>query len=274
MTAKLIKIYSQNNDYQYIETLRRNREKRHQGGEFFLEGVRPINQALRYHWRITAFVYARDKELSGWARDILRASRAARHYEMPPTLLQELSNKEETSELMALAEIPTDDTARIPLAPQFTVLVFDRPSSPGNLGSIIRSCDALGAQGIIVTGHGVDVYSPEVISASTGSFFAVPVVRKPSAQALLPWIAAIRAQLGDLRIVGTDEHGKTDIAHHDFTRPTMLLVGNETWGLSNAYRELCDVMARIPMVGSASSLNAACATSIVLYEIARQRTSV
>lgn len=271
MPAKVIQIYTKNNDFQYIETLRRNREKRHQSHEFFIEGVRPINQALQHGWQVNAFAYAREAKLSGWARDILRDSRAKRHYAMPDALLTELSGKEETSELLALVEMAPDDFTRIPVCARLLVVIFDRPSSPGNLGTLIRSCDALRVDGLVITGHAVDLYSPETISATTGSFFALPVVRKSSITQLLPWFENVRQQLGTLQIVGTDEKGAVDIDQHDFTTPTILLVGNETWGLSKAYQELCDVMARIPISGSASSLNVACATSIVLYEIDRQR---
>ena len=274
MPPKLIKLYTQNNDFQYIETLRRNREKRHQQREFFIEGVRPINQALRYRWQINAFAYARDITLSGWARQILAESRAKRHYEMPPALLKLLSQKEETSELLALVEMPADDFQRIPTRAQLLVVVFDRPSSPGNLGTLIRSCDALGVDGLVITGHAVDVYDPETISATTGSLFALPVVRKSSYQALRPWIDDLRQKWGAVQIVGTDEKGAVTLDQHDFTIPTILLVGNETWGLSKAYQEWCDTMVSIPMAGAASSLNVACATSIVLYEIDRQRRTL
>jgi TrmH family RNA methyltransferase len=271
LARKLINIYTKNDQFQYIETLRRNREKRHRSGEFFIEGVRPINLALQHHWQINAFVYAHDVKLSGWARDILHNSPAPRHYVLPHALLQELSQKEDTSELLALVAIPPDDVNRISLHRPFTAVVFDRPASPGNLGTLIRSCDAFGVAGVIVTGHAVDVYSPETISASTGSFFAVPVIRLGSSTDLLPWLAELRNQFGAVNVVGTDEKGEVEISQHDFTLPTVLLAGNETWGLSKAFLELCDTVTRIPIAGSASSLNVACATSIVLYEINRQR---
>lgn len=271
MPPKLITIHSRNDQFQYIETLRRNREKRHRGGECFVEGVRPINLARQHGCPIAAYVYATDAPLSGWAQDILAASTAQRHYAMPHALLRELSQKADTSELLALVTIPPDDLARIPLRAPFTVVVCDRPASPGNLGSLIRSCDALDVAGVVVTGHAVDLYSPEVIAATTGSFFAVPAVRLPSVSALEPWIATVREQLGALQVIGTDESGAVDLDQHDFAPPTLLLIGNETWGLSNAAQAICDTMIRIPMHGSASSLNMACATSIVLYEIDRQR---
>lgn len=271
MKPRIIKINSENADFQHAETLRRNRVKRQRHGEFFLEGVRPINLALQYEWTIRAFLYSRERKLSDWARDILARSQAQVHYELPIPLLEKLSNKAEPSELLALVTMPEDDLARIPLREAMLVVVFDRPGSPGNLGTIIRSCDALGAAGLVVTGHGVDLYDPETISATTGSLFSLPVVRLPSQKELLPWFDGVRQKLGALQIVGSDEKGTEEIAEHDFRGPTALVVGNETWGMSAAYRELCDSIVRIPIEGAASSLNVACATSILLYEVGRQR---
>jgi len=269
--AQITPIYSENSTFQMLETLRRKREKRHALRLFSVEGVRSINQALRYHWPIAAFVYAPKRALSDWARNILAASTADIHYELPIELFATLSGKTEPSELIALIRIPDDDPARIPIHEKLRVVVFDRPASPGNLGTLIRSCDALGVDGVIVTGHAVDVYDPETISAATGSLFAVPVVRLASQAPLMAWLTQVRTQLGACQLIGTDENGTVAIDQHDFTGATVLVVGNETWGMSASYRQACDVIVKIPMLGSASSLNVANAASIVLYEIDRQR---
>jgi 23S rRNA (uridine2479-2'-O)-methyltransferase len=151
------------------------------------------------------------------------------------------------------------------------VVLFDRPASPGNLGSLIRSCDALGVDGVLVTGHATDVYDPECVRASTGSLFCVPVVRIHQQDVLTNWLAAFRQRWPRVQQVGADEQGPCRLDAHDFQPPTLLLLGNETWGLSAAYRAQCDVLVHIPMQGAASSLNVASAGSILLYEIARQR---
>ncbi|MFE0591307.1 TrmH family RNA methyltransferase [Micromonospora echinospora] len=152
-------------------------------------------------------------------------------------------------------------------------VVFDRPTSPGNIGTLVRSADAFGASGVIVTGHAADVYDPKAVRASTGSLFALPVIRVPSHQAVLSWVADVRADGIDMSIMGTDERGILDAAQYDFTQPTLTLIGNETTGLSSGWREACDQLVRIPMFGSASSLNAATAATVVLYESARQRAA-
>jgi tRNA G18 (ribose-2'-O)-methylase SpoU len=268
---KVVKIYSENDVFQNLEALKRNRDKRNKLKEFLFEGVRNINNAIQYNRQINSFIYSPEKKLSNWASEILNNSNAKFHIELPLKLLEKLSNKEEASELLATAQIPKDDLAMIPDKNNFTVLVFDRPASPGNLGTLIRSCDALGADGLIVTGHAVDVYDPETISATTGSIFAVPVVRLPSHKELLPWITQLQKKNKSVQIIATDEMGTVAIQDHDFKKPTILLVGNETRGLSTAYKEMSDVLVKIPMKGSASSLNVSNAGSIVLYEISRQK---
>ena len=271
MKPRIVKIFSANNDFQYVETLRRNRIKRQHNHEFFVEGVRAINLALKHHWHIRAFLYAREHKLSDWAENILRQSQTETHYEVSSSLLEKLSDKEETSELLAVVRMPDDDLARIPVHERLLVVIFDRPASPGNLGSIIRSCDALRVDGLIITGHSVDVYDPETIRASTGSFFSLPFVRLPSQKELRPWFDIVRERIGSFQIVGSDERADRAIDAHDFTKPTVLIVGNETWGMSASYKELCDAIVKIPIYGSASSLNVASATTIVLYEVDRQR---
>jgi TrmH family RNA methyltransferase len=149
--------------------------------------------------------------------------------------------------------------------------LFDRPTSPGNIGSIIRSADAFGAGGMIVTGHAADVYDSKCVRASTGSIFALPTVRVPSHREVMTWLDGQRERGRPVQVVGTDEQGDMDIFDFDLTKPTLLLVGNETAGLSVAWRDLCDHMVSIPMTGTASSLNAANAATAALYEASRQR---
>lgn len=267
----VVRVFTKNSDFQYIETIRRNRVKRNKAGEFFVEGVRSIDQALNSGWQINAFIFSREKRLSKWAEGIIAGSQAKKHYELAAHLLEELSLKEEPSELLALVEIPPDSLSRIRQRANPLVLVLDRPIRPGNIGSVIRSCDAFGVDGLVITGHSADLYDPETIRGTTGSFFSLPSVRLPSHKELTPWIDQQKQQPGGLQVVGTSAKASTLIQDFDFTSPILLVAGNETHGLSENYRELCDAMVTIPMIGSASSLNLASAVSIMLYEIDRQR---
>jgi len=267
---KVIKITKENAEFQILNALKTNREKRNKLG-FLFEGVRNINNAIKYGWKINSFLYSSEKGLSHWASDILKNSKAETHYDFSLKLLEILSNKEETSELLAIAEIPKDDFKKIAIKENPLIVIFDRPSSPGNLGTIIRACDALGVDGLVITGHAVDVYDPETISATTGSLFSLPIVRVQSQKELMEWIEEMKNKYPSLEIIGTDEKGTETIYEHDFKNPTILLAGNEKAGLSAGYKEMADTMVKIPMQGSASSLNVAVATSIILAEVNRQR---
>ena len=270
--AKTLTITTRNASFQQWQALLTNRTKRQRSGEFLVQGVRPITVALEQGWEIRALLHPDRQPLSRWCRDLLdRAD--ARRVALAPELMRELSGKEEESpELLAVVAQPADDLARLPAGPAMLVVVFDRPKTPGNIGTLIRSADAFGASGVIVTGHAADPYDPKAVRASTGSLFAVPVVRVASHREVLDWVAAVRADgLPQVQIIGTDEHGDVDVAEHDLTGPTLLLVGNETHGLSKGWQEASDRMVRIPIVGAASSLNAAAAGTVALYEAARQR---
>jgi tRNA G18 (ribose-2'-O)-methylase SpoU len=259
----MLRVSTRNARFQQWQALLANRNKRQRAGEFLVQGVRPINLAVQHGWDIRALLFDADRALSKWARELLDTV-AATQVAMAPELLRELGElDEDVPELIAVVGLPPDDLDRIP---QTLAVVFDRPKTPGNIGTLIRSADAFGASGVIVTGHAADVYDPKSVRASTGSLFAVPVVRVASHREVLDWAAG-------MTVVGTDETGDVDVDEHDLTRPTLIAIGNETTGLSSAWREACDRIVRIPMSGSASSLNAATAASVMLYEAARQRRS-
>ena len=247
-----------------------NRAKRHQRASFVVQGVRPISQAVEHGWPLRALLVNGSVPLSTWARDVLRRSSAERHV-IDPDLLAQFGQQEHCPELVAIAEMPTDELSRIGTRSGLVVVV-DRPTQSGNLGSIIRSADAFGADGVVVTGHGVDPYEPAGVRATTGSLFALPTVHAPAPAAVVDWAAEA---MPGAQIVGTDENGEAITADTvDLTRPTILVLGNETRGMSQAWRAACHQVVRIPMAGAASSINVANAGSILLYEAHRQRTAV
>ena len=269
--ASVLRVSTRNARFQQWEALLSNRAKRQRTGEFLVHGVRPITLAARHGWRFRALIYDAGRPLSQWARALLRDVPAIK-VSMAPALLAELGEKEEGSpELVAVVEMPGGGLDRIEAGHDFLGVLLDRPASPGNVGSIIRSADALGAHGVIVAGHAADVYDPRCVRASTGSLFTLPVIRTPGPGEVAAWVTALRARGCPIVLAATDERGDRDVFDFDFTQPVLLLAGNEGTGLSAAWRELSDVVVSIPMAGAASSLNAANAASIFLYEASRQR---
>jgi len=272
--TRVLKVSTPNAAFQRLDVLRRNRTKRRRHGEFLIEGVRAINAALAGGWSVRSLCYARGRSLSRWAVSVLESSTSATRLEIEPGLFEQLTEKQEVPELLAVLAMKQDSLDRIRVGADMLIVIVDRPSNPGNLGTLIRSCDAFGADGVIVTGHGVDLYDPSVIRASVGSFFAVPCVALASHRDVAAWMAELRRSYPELALVGTSAHASEAIRDFRWGKEVVLVVGNETDGLSHAYRELCESVVKIPMRGAPTSLNAAVAASIVLYEIDSQRRAI
>ena len=153
-------------------------------------------------------------------------------------------------------------------------VVLDGIEDPHNLGAIVRTAHAAGAAAVVIPERRAAGLTETVARTSAGALAYLPVVRVPSHREVLEWAGELRGDGVPVQVVGTDERGPVEIAEQDLTGPTVLAVGNETHGLSAAWREACDRMVRIPITGAVSSLNAASAASVALYEAARQRRSV
>ncbi|WP_235737826.1 TrmH family RNA methyltransferase [Nocardioides alcanivorans] len=267
-------VTTRNATFQRWQTLLSNRTKRNRAGEMVVQGVRAITLALDSDLEVRAVLATRSEPRSRWADEALASAEqaGAECYLVSAELMQELGEKEhDAPELLLVVAIPPDDLSRLVTPRDALYVALDRPSSPGNIGSIVRSVDALGGNGVIVTGHAADPYDPKALRASTGSTIMTPTVRAPSVPPVLDWVARTRAAGVDIQVVGTDEGASRDVWDVDLTRPTLIVTGNEHSGMSAAWREACDVLTRIPMGGHASSLNAANATAVILYEAARQR---
>lgn len=271
---KAIDVSARNGIFQQLESLQTSRQKRYRLSLTVIEGVRLIEAARRFRVPTEAIVYSNEGHLSLWAQDIILTSQPERFLALSPSLFASLSRRSDPPELMAVIRTPEDHLSRINRSRVPLILILDRPSSPGNIGSIIRSADALGIDGVIVFGHAADVYSPEALTASMGSLFTVPTVRVERMSALLVWISEYKRLFPGLRMVGADERGETILARCDLTQPTIFVIGNEAEGISTALQAACDVKIRISMTGFATSLNVACATTVCLYEAFRQRSKV
>ena len=263
---------ARNDVFQLYQTLSRNREKRTRTKLYFLEGVHPVEQAIAGGEHFVHIAYDSGKRLSGWAQDMLQKANPEVINPMPGEMLAELSDRENPCELVCILKQREDGPARIRKAVNRTknplIVVFDRPAAPGNLGTVVRSADAFGASGIITVGHAADFYDPQCIRASIGAMFHMPFATFESCEETLKFLRGLPV---DMQIIGTSAKGEACLHEMDLNKPTVLIVGNETFGMSKAWKEACDKLAKIPIHGAASSLNVGCAASICLYEIARQR---
>jgi tRNA G18 (ribose-2'-O)-methylase SpoU len=270
-TPRTLPVETENHWFQLVQTLKNNRQKRRHEGLFFVEGVRSINQ-LRgsQRWHAEALLYAGGRRLSGWARDVLAEVASSYHLVVKKDLMDKLSDREESSEIIAIVKAPATGLEDLPIDATSRFVLLDRPGNPGNLGSIIRSCDAFGVTGIVIAGHAVDPYDPLVVRASEGAFFTQRIVVAENQDSLDAWLTRLTTLVAGFAIVGTSAKADTHIADCPLSGPTLLCFGNETLGLSRWLKSRCATLAGIPMHGVASSLNLACAVTAALYEAHRQ----
>ena len=165
--------------------------------------------------------------------------------------------------LVAVCRMPEASPTDVLSAPRLVAVAVDT-ADPGNAGTLIRLADAMGADALVLAGEGVDPYNAKCLRASAGSIFGVPVLEMPDTAEL---VDALRA--AGLRVLATTLDGETSLDDVDLSVPTAWLFGPEAHGLSDDVAALADLRVRIPMAGSAESLNVAAAAAICLYQSSR-----
>lgn len=263
-------IYARDADFQRFDALRRNREKRAKQGLCFLEGVHPIERAIEAGYEFVCCAIDADKRLSGWARDMLSKSAPETIFRLHGGLMAEISDRDAPCELIALIKTRAG-LPEFPAREDSLYVAFDRPTSPGNLGTVFRSADAFGARCVITTGHAADFYDPQCVRASIGTVFSKPHVNMGGCRECVEYLRNLPDKP---QIIGTSVRGEKRLNDIDFTAPTAIIIGNETFGMSKTWRDSCDEIAKIPIFGAASSLNVGAAASVCFYEIARQRNFI
>jgi RNA methyltransferase, TrmH family len=262
------------------------RKEREKTGRFYLEGIRAVAEALQCGAEVETLIVAPDLLESDFARGLISeaSARGTEVLEVSPAVFQSLSLRDGPQGLAAVLRQRWLDLA--PVLPKTAAIsntgitpkrakppdrrelwvALNAPQDPGNVGTVLRTCDAAGAAGVVLVGPAADPYDPSALRASTGAIFTVPVARASWAE-LLEW-----AKRADLSLVGAS--GAATVNYREATYPDrmVLLMGSEREGLSSERQAACDALVSIPMHGRMDSLNLAVATAIILYEIDRRRS--
>ncbi len=264
--SRLLRISTRNSEFQIIESLKNNRSKRTKLKQGFIEGTESLKQAVSAGCQFTRMIYQKDRTLSDWAKGILESSIVEHVIEMDALLFNELSERSEPSELLATFLYPIREFSTNITRPESVFLLVDRPSDKGNLGSLIRTANSFGVDGVLIFGHGVDPFDSKVIRASLGGVFHTPIYQIQSLDELVQWIAFFRSKFSGL-LIGSDSTGENIASNVEYPLPIVLALGNEAKGMSRSIKDLCDFVVKIPGDGNVNSLNVACAGSILLWEI-------
>ncbi len=238
------------------------RKQREATGLCVAEGIFHTGEALA-SGDVVYLLYAPDLLVSPFGRDLVDGAQAGGTsvYPVSAEVMQAIAGKENPQGLLAVVRqrhTPLE-ALRADTHPWLVALVS--PQDPGNVGSILRAIDAVGASGLLLLDGGTDAYHPAAIRAGMGTVFHLPVA-SASFAAFAEW-----AQRGGYRVYGTSARGREDYRRVGYSAPLVLLMGSEREGLSAEQTAACDELLRLPMRGRAGSLNLAVATGIFLYAI-------
>jgi TrmH family RNA methyltransferase len=248
----------------------RQRPHRDELGLMLVEGYRELKRALDNGYRPQQLFFCEELFLKGTGEPVLIERCRALGAEIVACnaiVFEKMAYRERPEGLLAVGPQLRRALSDLVLPPRALVIVAEAIEKPGNLGTILRTADAAGVHAVIVCDRCTDLHNPNVVRASTGMLFAVPVVEADSATAL----AFLRAR--KFSILAATPH--TDKLHTDvdLTGNVALVVGTEQYGLSDTWMQTADLRVRIPMLGQADSLNVAAATTILLFEAVRQRVA-
>jgi TrmH family RNA methyltransferase len=242
------------------------RKARRETGLFVAEGASVLMTAREQGWRPRILVHGAEARDSSAHRDLIdwALGEGTEGLEVSHAVLEKLAAKENPQNLMGVFEqrwVSLPDIAT--LKPGALWIALDEIRDPGNLGTILRTVDAVGADGVVLIGNTCDPYAREAVRATMGSVFAVPLVRVERA-AFVQWVADWP---GDR--IGTHLDATSDFRDGGYVGPTLLVMGREGPGLSDEVGAVCNRLVKIPMAGRLDSLNLAVATALMLYEIKR-----
>lgn len=256
----------QNPGIKFARSLR-NRNAREESGLSVLEGYRAVSRGLECGVKFTECYFAPELFLGENEASLIDkvAESGANVQEVTANVLAKIAYRDRPEGVIAIMQIREHTLSGISAKEDGLYIVAESIEKPGNLGSILRSADAVNADGVIVCDKRTDIYNPNVITASTGALFSANLA-ECSAEEAFKWL-----KKNSITILAATPEANDIYTDVDLTKGTAIVVGAEQYGLTDFWKTRADINVRIPMLGYIDSLNVATATTVIMYEAARQR---
>lgn len=253
---------------QQIKMIRKlkDRKFRQDSGQFFLEGIRIVIEALNAGEFIKKLIVARGLIDNDTAQKTIKKAEfdGIPILEVTDDVFRSISSKDGPQGLAAIGKQKLSSLEEIGKPIDGTWIALYQVADPGNLGTILRSLDGMGGKGILLIDNCTDPYDPTSIRASMGAIFSKKIIKVNSSD-FEKWI-----KQNTIHLIGTSDAAVKDFRAQRYSSDMVLLMGSEREGLPETLEKLCDSVVSIPMLGKADSLNLAVASSILLYEISWQ----
>lgn len=263
---------NQNPLIKQIRRLQKSKRAREEAGLFIVEGIQGVVEAVKSGATLRTLVYAPDLLTSRVAYDTIESVNAVGQtcQEVSKALFEKISTRQNPVGILAIVARQLTTLDQLPIRHNGLYVALFEISDPGNLGTILRTVDAVGGAGILLIGQTVDPFHPTTVKASASTIFTVPIVQLAELDTLLTW-----CQEKNITIIGTSDQAKE--LYWSTTYPsnsTLFLMGSEAQGIPHDILENLTQTVRIPMYGGVDSLNLGVATALLLYEARRQKMGV
>lgn len=237
---------------------------------FIIEGVKIVEECIRWGKTPKYILFSEELFSVNGGEELFSILKDNHNLiKVPNSLFRELADTEKPQGILAVVDFNISKMDEVVKEKKNFIIILDELQDPGNVGTIIRSADAFGVSGIIVTENCVDVYNPKVVRATMGSLFHIPITYIKDKKEVINYLKDRQ-----IRIYTTSLQGETYIYDADFKENFAFIIGNESKGVTEEMIKFADLLIKIPMEGNAESLNAAIASSIIMYEVARQRFNI
>lgn len=258
---------AQNPKIKRLLQLQQKSSERRKAGLFVVEGIREVERCVEKGYEIDTIFYL-NKPMAENISEIIEKNKCIKLFEVSPTIYEKIAYRGSTEGV--IAEVKTKDKTLkdLNLSKNPLVVVLESVEKPGNLGAILRSADAAGADALIVCDPLTDLYNPNLIRNSTGAIFSVPCVACTSEECI-KFLKENNIQILTAQLQDSELYYDTDMK-----RGTAIVMGTEATGLTDIWRKVADAHIRIPMLGITDSLNVSVSAAILLYEAVRQRKTL
>jgi len=251
-----------------IKGLVKLRDRRHRDAEkrLLIEGYHELLMALECGLSVSELYLCPDLQKPGEEPLLERVTSAGtKVFTVTRQVMEKIAYRQSPDAWLAVAPVPPLDLARLNPNPSSTVVVVEGVEKPGNLGAILRSADAAGVDAVIVCDVRTDLFNPNVVRASKGALFGLPVAQAENGE-VVGWLRE-----KGFRIVAATPSATLTPWETDLAGPVAIAVGTEKEGLSPLWLHEADIQVSIPMTGKVNSLNVAQAATLLMYEVLRQR---
>lgn len=240
----------------------KNKKYRYESELFIVEGKRSVKE-IPQNWNIEKLIITDTFEFD---YDEFTNLKNVRTFVVSEIVMNKMTETVNSSGIICVCSMKNHHLDEVLNADNPFIIICENISDPGNLGALIRTADAAGSSGVILTNSCVDLYNPKVIRSSMGSIFHIPVIADVDTDKLFQLLDDNK-----IRTYGTSVNTENTLYSQSFSEPSAILIGNEANGLSQETIDKCNSIFKIPMHGNAESLNASVAFGVVAFEVVRQR---